>query len=337
MSEVHDVSIVERSNPSPRTDQRKSPLVQFVIRFPTLILLVLLVVVFSFASPQFLTSANLTSVISTQAVVTIVTFAAILPLVVGEFDLSLGYLLGFSAVVGGHFSGQGWNAAAVIGVMLVTGLIVGLINGILTVRFGVSGFIGTLGIGIILSGLVTAISGGEVLYSGIPDDVISIGRGEFLGLGVSLWLTLIIAALLVYLYEHTPLGRRWYAVGGSERVAFLAGIRTGRVKILAFVAAGLLVGVAAVFQLGQAGAASPSFGPEVLLPAYAGAFLGVVSYRPGYFNVPGALIAVALLAVGFNGLSLLGVPTWGQPVFNGVVLLIAVLTARAESRRLKVG
>lgn len=316
---------------------RNNRIAEFIVKWPTLVLLIVFIIAFTIASPQFLTTANISSVLSTQAVVTVVTLAAILPLVVGEFDLSLGYMLGFTAVVGAQFSGQGWGTLGVVVAMLLTGLAVGAINGVLTVVFGVSGFIGTLGVGIILSGLVTAISGGEILFTGIPETVISVGQNEFLGVGISLWLTLLLAALLLYVYERTPLGRRWYAVGGSERVAFLAGIRTGQVKILAFMGAGLLIGVAALFYLGQSGAASPSFGPELLLPAYAGAFLGVVAYRPGYFNVPGAIIAVALLAVGFNGLSLLGVPTWAQPVFNGVVLLIAVLSARAESRRLKVG
>jgi len=95
--------------------------------------------------------------------------------------------------------------------------------------------------------------------------------------------------------------------------------------------------VASVFSLGQTGAASPSYGSELLLPAYAAAFLGVSTHRPGYYNVPGTLIAILLLGVGFNGLSILGVPFWVQPLFNGAVLLLAVLTARAEARKVKVG
>jgi ribose transport system permease protein len=149
------------------------------------------------------------------------------------------------------------------------------------------------------------------------------------------WLTIIIALILLYLTEHTPLGRKLYATGGSERVAFLAGIRTGRLKILAFAISGLLVAIGAVFDLGQSGAANPGFGPDLLLPAYAAAFLGVTSYRPGYYNIPGTIIAILLLAVGFNGLNLLGAPFWVQPIFNGAVLIIAVVTARAEARHIK--
>jgi ribose transport system permease protein len=105
----------------------------------------------------------------------------------------------------------------------------------------------------------------------------------------------------------------------------------------AFAAAGLIVGIAANFALAQAGSANPGYGPELLLPAYAAAFLGVATYRPGYYNVLGALVAIILLAIGFNGLSLLGVPFWVQPIFNGSVLIIAVLVARQETRQVRTG
>jgi ribose transport system permease protein len=156
-----------------------------------------------------------------------------------------------------------------------------------------------------------------------------------MGLGISVWLTLILALIMFTVLEYTPFGRRLYAIGGSERVAFLAGIPTGRMKIVSFAIAGLLVGVGAVLALGQTGSGNASFGPELLLPAYAAAFLSVTTYRPGYYNVPGIVVAIVLLAVGFNGLNLLGAPFWAQPIFNGAVLLIAVVTARAESRHIK--
>lgn len=307
------------------------------VRLPTLLLLIVLIVVFSLASPNFLTSANVTSVIGAQAVIACVTFAAVIPLLAGEFDLSLGYMAGLLMAVGAYLGAQGLAPVLVLAAMIAAGAFIGLVNGLLTVRFQISAFIATLGVGIILSSFTQAITGGQVLFQGIPPIITSLGQDRFLGLAISAWCVLVIAAALVYLLEHTPLGRRWYAVGGSERVAFLAGVRTGRLKILAFVVAGILVGIAAIFQLGQAGAASPSFGPELLLPAYAGAFLGVVAYRPGFFNIPGALIAILVLGVGFNGLSLLGIPSWGQPLFNGAVLLVAVLGAKAESRHVKVG
>lgn len=307
-------------------------------RYITVLLLAIVIVVFSVLAPTtFLTALNWQNLLVVQAVPICMAMAALLPLVAGEFDLSLGYMLGLVAMTGAFLSSQGQGAAVVMPVMILVGILVGLTNGVLTVRFRISSFISTLGVGIVLSGLTVGISGGQVIFSGIPRALTTLAREDILGIAISVWLALIIAMVLLYALEHMPLGRQFYATGGSERVAHLAGVPTGRVKMLAFTGAGLLVGIAAVFQLGQAGAASPGYGPELLLPAYAACFLGVSTYRPGYYNVPGALIAILLLGVGFNGLSIMGVPFWVQPVFNGAVLLVAVLTARAEARRVKVG
>lgn len=305
--------------------------------YATVLLLGVLVVVFSLATPRFLTAENWQNLLITQAVVACLALAAILPLVAGEFDLSIGYLVGALAMLGAFIAQAGGGAVEVIAAMIGGGVLIGLVNGILTVYFKISSFIATLGVGIILSGATLGLSGGQVLFSNIPAALTNLGSGHFLGIGTTVWLALVFAGILLYVLEHTPFGRRLYAVGGSERVAFLAGVRTGWVKIAAFAGAGLLVAVGAVFALGQSGAANPGFGADLLLPAYAAAFLGVTTYRPGYYNVPGAIVAIVLLAVGFNGLNLLGAPFWVQPIFNGAVLLLAVVTARAESRHVKVG
>lgn len=310
--------------------------VDAVRRYGTVALLLLLIVIFAFASSSFLTSRNWSSLLVTQSVVAFAAFAAIFPLVVGEFDLSIGYMLGFIAVLGAYVGDQGGGTWEVLLTMIAAGLLVGLVNGILTVLFKISSFISTLGMGIILSGLAQGISGGQVLFAGVPETFVFIGRSHLAGLAISVWLVLVMAVILLYFTEHTPLGRQMYAVGGSERVAFLAGIRTRRIKIAAFALAGLMVAIGAILQLGSAGAANPTFGPELLLPAYAAVFLGVTTYRPGYYNVVGTVVAILVLAVGFNGLSLLGVPFWVQPLFNGAVLLIAVLVARSEARHVRV-
>ena len=307
-------------------------------RYITVILLIAVTIIFTVLAPQtFPTVYNWQNILVVQAVPICMAMAALVPLVAGEFDLSLGYMLGFAAMCGAYVSKSGGDAFLVVPMMIGVSLLVGLINGVLTVRFKISSFISTLGVGIVLSGLTLGISGGQVIFQGIPEFVTSIARGQELGIATSVWISLGISLLLLYVLEHMPIGRQFYATGGSERVAHLAGVKTGRIKILAFAGAGLLVGLGAVFQLGQSGAASPGYGPELLLPAYAACFLGVSTYRPGYYNVPGALIAILLLGVGFNGLSIMGVPFWVQPIFNGSVLLVAVLTARAEARRVKVG
>lgn len=305
--------------------------------FGTVLILVLLIVLFSLTTGAFLSLRNIQNVLIVQTITALMTFGVMFPLIVGEFDLSVGYLIGFLAVLGAYLGGHGAGALPVILVMVVIGGVVGLVNGLLTQRVGISSFIATLGVGIVLQGFTQGTSGGKVLFNGIPKAITTLGGGYAGPLAISVWLAIGFAIVLFYILEQTPLGRSWYAVGGSERVAFLAGLRTDRLKVAAFTISGLLVGVASVLALGQSGSANPGFGPDLLLPAYAAAFLGVTTYRAGRYNVVGSVVGILLLAVGFNGLSLLGVPFWVQPVFNGGVLLLAVIVARAEARKVKLG
>lgn len=300
--------------------------------YGTVLLLVGLFVLFSLTSPYFLTLENIQNVLLTQTIIGCVALGVMFPLIIGEFDLSVGYMLGFIAMIGAYLSGHGWSGVALIPVMLAVGALMGLINGVFTERLKISSFIATLGAGIVLEGLTDGISGGKVLSKGIPQLIKEIGNGYAGWLAISVWITLALAIVLFYVLEQTPFGRSLYAIGGSEKVAFLAGLRTRRRKILAFVISGLLVGCGAIFALGQNGSSSPGYGAELLLPAYAAAFLGVTTYRGGRYNVVGTIVGLLLLGIGFNGLSLYGVPFWVQPVFNGGVLLIAVVVARSESR-----
>lgn len=320
-------------SPGPRP-RRRNPL-GVIHGYETFVLLAVLIVVFTFASDQFLTTQNWQNVLLTQAVTATMTLAVLLPLVIGEFDLSVGYLVGFCAMFEAEIAQHTGSPVLVIGAGLLAGLFCGLVNGVLVVGFKVSSFIATLGVGIVLSGATEGISNGQVVFEHIPTAVTKLASRAFLGLSLAVWITLVLAAVLFYVLERTPFGRYLYAIGGSERVAFLAGVRTARLRLIVFCLTGLLIGVAATFALGQAGSANPGYGQDLLLPAYAAAFLGVSTFRPGYYNVIGAVLAILLLAFGFNGLSLLGVPFWVQPIFNGGVLLVAVLVARQETRQVR--
>jgi ribose transport system permease protein len=255
--------------------------------FETIGLLAILFVVFSLMTDRFFTAQNLQNVALVQAVTATLTIAVLMPLIIGEFDLSVGYLVGFAAMAEAVVAQFVPIPAVVILTGPLVGLIIGLFNGLLTVRFGISSFIATLGMGILLSGATQGISNGQVIFENIPSELTALAAPSILGLSSAIWLTLIVALVLFYVLEFTPFGRRLYAIGGSERVAYLAGIRTKRSRIIAFMVAGLLSGVAANFALAQSGSANPGYGPDLLLPAYAAAFLGVTTFRPGYYNVFG--------------------------------------------------
>jgi ribose transport system permease protein len=305
-----------------------------VTRYSLAVALVGLLVLYTLLCPgEFLTATNLRSILLQQSVPMVVALAILVPIVCGGFDLSVGYVLGFTAVVAASIGAGAFGSGATsIIFALAAGAAVGAINGLLVSGLGINSFIATLGVGISLSGLTIGISGGSNLFEGIPPIIGQLSTTKILTVDSAVWIALA-ASLVVYLViAYTPFGNMMYAVGGNERVARLGGLPVARLKWLSFVGSGLLAGLAGLLQLGQTGSASPTFGPELLLPAFAAVFLGATSIRPGFFNVWGTILAIFVLAVNFSGLSLLGVPFWLAPVIDGAALVLGVLLAGKRVR-----
>ncbi|MDO4269453.1 MAG: ABC transporter permease [Eubacteriales bacterium] len=296
-------------------------------------LLAALCVIFSMASPQFLTVNNWSNLLITQVTTGTMALGAISVLILGEFDVSLGYMISFCMMLGAVLSERGLPGPAVMLAMVGAGAFFGLMSGLFTVKMNISSFIATLGVGILLFGLNLAISNGEVHSSGIPKMLLTLGQGKLFKVGYCVWVLIALCLLMHFFLNHTTLGRGLYAVGGSEKVAFLAGLSTGRIRILAFVLAGAFTGLAAVFQLGQAGAANPSSGPNLLMPTYAIVFLGATAFQTGVYNVRGLALAIILLGVGSNGINLIGAPSWAEFIYNGGVLVLAIFIAQREIYR----
>lgn len=303
-------------------------------RFGLVAILIGVVIVFWILEPTtFGVTQNFTTILQQQSVLACLALGLMVPIAVGEFDLSVGYILGLAAVETDALVEKS-HLSPVLAVVLtiITCVGIGLFNGILVTQFNVHSLIATLGVGFAVSGLTIGISGSQTLFSGVPGFISTVSNSNLGGIVSAVWVDLGLAIALYLVLDHTPYGRRIYAVGGSERVARLAGVRTRLIKLSAFGIAGLFAALAGLMQLGESGGANPSFGVNLLLPAFAAIFLGATAIRPGYFNVWGTIIAILLLAAGFSGLSLKGVPLWVEPLFDGAVLLVAVLFARQEAR-----
>lgn len=293
--------------------------------YAIVIFLLILIAVFSLVAPTlFPTWSNFQAIANNQAVPAILALAVILPLAAGEFDLSVGAVLGFTSVLTAWATINGVPLIPAIILGVGAGALIGAINAFLVVRVGVSAFIATLGMGTLLSGGNLLLSNGSVLFDGIDPGLAVIARSKFLGLPLTFYYLLILAIILWLVLERTPFGRYLTATGLGRAPARLAGVPTNRYLALAFIGAGALAGIAGVLQTGTVGSASPSTGPAFLLPAYAAAFLGATTIRRGRFNVWGTMVGVLVLAVGVSGLNLLGAPFWVAPVFNGLALLLAV-------------
>jgi ribose transport system permease protein len=216
---------------------------------------------------------------------------------------------------------------------LVFALFVGLVNGILVVGLQVDAFVATLGSSSVVGGIALAYSNGKTIFGKVPKSFTSLARNKLGGIPQPVVLVLIVALVLGFVLGLLPVGRRMYATGGNERAARLTGIATRRYVIGAFVTSAFLAGLAGLVLGSRLGTASPSTGASLLLPAFAGAFLGATTVRPGRFNVAGTIIAVYTLAIAVAGLQQLGAPVWFEPVFNGAALVLAVSSSQWALRQ----
>ena len=312
---------------------RRTPLRSLSIRFSAWALpLIFLVFVafFSIMEPGiFPTTQTVVTLLRTESVAAILALALIFPLVVGQFDLSVGAVLGVGAIlVTGLPSQQGMALAPSIAVAIAACGLIGLVNGLLVAWLGVTSLVATLGTSVMISGSVLWYTGGTVFYSGIPPELSSLAQGTFLGVPLPAIFLLIISLVAWYTLEATPLGRYLYAVGGSRDAAKLSGLNVSRLTVVAFVISGVLAGFAGVLQSAQLGSGNPNIGPPFLLPAFASAFLGATAVKIGVFNVWGTLIAVFTVAVGINGLQIMGADFYVAPIFQGAALLTAVIATR---------
>jgi ribose transport system permease protein len=312
---------------------------RFLERFALVGAWLALIFLFSLLLPDtFATWRSFSAMLSSQAVLVVVTMALIIPMTTGDYDLSVVGTLSLSQMVVGVLSVRyGWDLGPILLVCLSMGLLVGLVNGALTVGLKVDSFIVSLGVGTLLSGIVLLISGAETI-SGLPPALSRwVAAKRLFGVPLGFYYGLLMVLGLWYVTEFTALGRRMIFVGQNREVSRLSGLRVGRVRIGAFVASGVISAVAGLMYGGTTGASDPTSGASFLLPAFAAAFLGATAIYPGRFNAIGSFIAVYFLVTGITGLTLLGAQSWVQNVFYGGGLVTAVtLSQLAKERRERV-
>jgi ribose transport system permease protein len=308
-------------------------------RFGMVGLFIALIVIFSILRPvSFANSANLRTILVESAVLTILALAVMIPLIANDFDLSVASVLGLASILAaGLPAKQGLPVPVVIVAVLAVGGVVGLVHALLIVKFDLPSVVVSLGTSTVLGGLVLWYTGGAVLYEGVPAALTNLGSKSFLGLPLPVYYMIVVAAVLWFVLERRPWGRNLYAVGSSEVAARLAGVNTARMRATALIACSTLAALAGLILTARVGSGNPSISNAYFLPAFAAAFLSLAAFRLGFFNPLGVVLSVYLLAVGVNGLTILGVPSWVEPVFNGTALIVAIGLARlsiGKSRRL---
>lgn len=298
----------------------------FISNYGTLIALAGLLIGFSVASPgEFATVNNLVNVVNQVSLTAIISCGLTMAVIAGEFDLSVGYHASFAGVlVTGLISKQHLPLVPAIVVTLAVGALIGLANGLLVAKARINAIIATLGVGTLLVGFSYAYSQGVPFSTGLPASFLDLGSGKLLQIPHNIFAMAIVAGALWLIVNKTDVGHSTQAVGGNVEAARLSGIRTDRVKMAAFVICALAASLTGILLAALVGSGTIGAGDTYLLSAFAAVYLGSATLRDGEFHIIGTIIGVLIIGVGFNGLSIFGLSTFYQYLFNGSVLILAV-------------
>jgi len=291
------------------------------------LVLILLTGIFSILSPSFLAWDTWSGILVSSTEVGLIALGATILMISGEFDLSVGSNLAFSGMTYATLVAQ-WDIPGPLAIFpaLIAGLLIGVLNGWLTLSLGLPSFISTLGTMLLWRGVVL------MLTDGFPVSALTTGwAGEFLNCEVlpgfkgSLVIWAMIAGLLAFLLKHHRWGNWIMAVGGNEQASFAMGLKTRRIKMGCFMLTGFLAALAGVIQFEHLGSLSPTAGEQYELRAIAIAVIGGTLLTGGVGTVWGTLIGTILMSVLAAGLVQAGVSTYWFRSFLGVILVMAVV------------
>jgi ribose transport system permease protein len=296
-----------------------------LLRLGPALALLLLILILSQLSPVFLTPRNIGNVLSQSAVICVLAMGQLLVIVTRGIDLSVGSTLALASVVGALVFTQVDSTTAVVMAMLLTGLAVGAVNGVVFVVGRLPHpFIITLATLSIARGLALLLSDGRPIQ-GMPAPIQALGGDTMFGwLPISTLLVAAIALGFVVLTTRIVWGRWIYAVGGNQEAARRTGIPVGGILISVYVLSGLMAGVAGMLTAGRTDAGAPTFGSLAELDAIAAVIIGGASFLGGRGHIGNAIVGALVIGVIRNGMNILNVDSFYQPIVIGVVIVLAV-------------
>ncbi len=291
----------------------------------------------SFLKPQ-----NLINVVRQISVIGLLAIGVMLCIIALGIDLSLGSVLGFSAVVTASLVQQpDWKEALYPGTQLPAfiavlaglgvGITLGAVNGSLIATFRIPPFIATLGMMTIARGLAYIYSNGRPV-STLRSEFLFIGGGDILGIPVPILVFGTVILLTHLMLNNTRFGRHVYAIGGNETAARVSGVNLGRTKILIYTFSGLMAGLGGVMLTARVQSATPGLGLGFELDAIAAAVIGGTSFAGGIGTVWGTVVGALIIGVMNNGLDLLNVSPFYQQVVKGVIIIVAIIIDERKNR-----
>lgn len=294
--------------------------------------LVVLFVVISCLNSSFIDPSNLKNLLRQVSINALISFGMTFVILTGGIDLSVGSILALSSALMGSFIKGGMDPIFGIVLACLIGAALGSVNGLVITYGKVAPFIATLATMTIFRGLTLVYTNGNPISNLTDSDAfLEFGQGYVAGLPVPAVMMLIMFFILWFVLHKTPLGRKTYAVGGNEKVSFIAGIKINRIKIFAYTVTGFLCGMAGAILTSRLNSAQPTAGTGYELDAIAAVVLGGTSLSGGKGRIVGTIIGALIIGTLNNGLNILNVSSFYQQVVKGIVILLAVLMDRKKN------
>ncbi len=299
----------------------------FLSRVPVMGPIISLVVVafaVTLSTDRFMLLDNLNNVALQASVVAIVAIGSTLVILTGGIDLSPGSAIALlTMILASLIKFEGMSAPLAIVVVLLISIVLGGINGFLSSYARIPSFIVTLATLSIYRGIAFLFNDGSPIFS-VSDSLEPWFYGKLFGIARPFFYVLILYLIAWVFLKYTPNGRKIYAIGGNASAARLSGINVNRTRLMAFVIAGLMAGIASILMTARLNSGSPNYGVGTELQAIGAAVVGGASLAGGVGHIFGTLIGAAIIVVVQNGLNLNAVPTSWQNIVLGLIILLAV-------------
>jgi ribose transport system permease protein len=325
-----------------RAGPRHRPLLAFVLDNLVWIILLIALTGFGLFIPKFFQIGIFLNILEQSTFVGIIAVGLSLTLIAGQMDLSIESAMALAAMAvaltfgtggagGGLVLDPAWLAFPVsLAMALGIGALIGGLNGVLVVRFGINAFIVTLASYIWGRGMVVALSGGRSVY-GLPDALRVVAVERLLGIPLLAWILIAVYVIFSVMLAKTPYGRHLYMIGGNVTASYRAGIRVPRDVILAFVLSGVLAGLAGWLLSSRTAGATANLGIGMLFQAFAAVVIGGVSLKGGVGRLSGVFAGVLLLSSIQTAINVMGMPPHYTMMIQGGLVLAAVLLDTAKN------
>lgn len=303
-------------------------------KFGIFIVLIMLVVLLSFLSPNFLTTHNLLNIARQITFIAIIGFGVTIVIITTGIDLSSGSIVGLTSVIVASAAHPGqFPFIVTILIGLLVGLVCGLINGIIVAKAGIPPFIATLGMYTAARGFASLYSDGRPI-NGLKPEFIYLGAGRPLGIPVPVIILIIVAIITHLLLTKTRIGRHIFALGGNEQAAIISGINVNKIKMVVYAYAGLLASLSGLVLTARISSGQPGLGVGFELDAIASAVIGGTSLsNGGVGSVFGTITGALVIGVINNGMDLLNINTYWQQIIKGAIIVLAVTLDKMKNRK----